>query len=181
MGSYFWTRSINGIINILAHVFLFLILGANIFTLIVTTIVFSLDMYLSFIIWYYWQMPKRVENSSISNSEPSHELSVREVVQSMIPPHEILSMQEANRRDIQNNTFAKDFEIPVRLPLDSEDDESKNEEDKEQINNNLVLPSILNRRGKPFINKFSLINNRFYRYSQCIDDKRRSVKIYRNV
>jgi hypothetical protein len=133
IGTYFWTRAINGLINILSHLFMFLILGANIFTLMVTTFVFALDMYMDFILWYFWQLPNRSKNSTLSNSEVSQALSIDDVVNGLAPPaHELKSIQEAKRRDIHNHSITKDIEMPVRLKVDS-DDESKNyEEDKQR-------------------------------------------------
>ena len=70
-GTYFWTRSINSCFNILSHLFLFLILGANIFQLILTSAAFWLDGYLSYIVYVFWQNLNKTKNSSISSSAQS--------------------------------------------------------------------------------------------------------------
>ena len=149
-GTYFWTRVINSMINIISHMFMFLILGANIFTLIVTTGMFSLDVYLNFIIWYFWQLPKRNRLSSLSNSDFSQALSVDDVVGGVVAAHpakELKSLQEAKRRDIQNNSISKEVEVPVRLKLDS-DDESAAIEESKNVEEKYKLPNISGRRGK---------------------------------
>lgn len=53
-GTYFWVRTL----NLASQLFLFLILGANIITLVVTSLGFMLDGYLSYILYVYWQSLK---------------------------------------------------------------------------------------------------------------------------
>lgn len=43
IGSYFWIRILNSILNLVSHLFLWLVVGANILTLFVTTLFFLFD------------------------------------------------------------------------------------------------------------------------------------------
>lgn len=70
-GSYFWVRSINSLFNIISHLFLFLVLGANVFTLMLTVVSFLFDGYLSYIVCAFWQSLNVTKASSISSSAQS--------------------------------------------------------------------------------------------------------------
>mmetsp|Transcript_35586 Transcript_35586/g.35221 ORF Transcript_35586/g.35221 Transcript_35586/m.35221 type:complete len:291 (+) Transcript_35586:310-1182(+) len=78
-GTYFWTRFINSCFNVMSHLFQFLILGANIFRLSITTFSFMFDGYLSYIVYVFWQNLKKTKNSSTSSSAQSdfsHQIDV---------------------------------------------------------------------------------------------------------
>jgi hypothetical protein len=66
-GTFFWSRSFNSAFNILSHLYIFLALGATIITLIVTVGLFLLDLYLSYIIYIFWQNLKYTKTSTLSS------------------------------------------------------------------------------------------------------------------
>lgn len=68
IGSYFWVRVLNSILTLVSHTFLWLVVGANILTLFVTSVFFCFDLYLSYIIYYFWQNLKTPRNIATSSS-----------------------------------------------------------------------------------------------------------------
>lgn len=77
-------------------------------------------------------------------------MSVQDVVDGEFQANEIKCINEARKRDIENNSVEKDAEVPVRLKFESEkDDDSKMDEDEEDKEQTLSfkLPHLNNRRG----------------------------------
>lgn len=141
-GTYFWVRTL----NLASQLFLFLILGANIITLIVTSLGFMLDGYLSYILYVYWQNLKWVKSSSVSSSAQS-ELSNGVVVDGDCLPRQSQAIIEEIKRgcggsdmlDLEDND--RSFGLPRSHAL------TKNEESKEVVMCSLP-PVIKNRENR---------------------------------
>lgn len=115
-GTYFWTRAINSVFNIASHLFIFLVLGANIFTLIVTSAFFIFDMYLNYIVYVYWQNLKQTKNPSTLNSELSDECSNR-VPEAICVPNLVSPNGEENKEEYELQPGeVDDMERNIRVP-----------------------------------------------------------------
>lgn len=134
-GTFFWSRSFNSAFNILSHLYIFLALGATIITLIVTVGLFLLDIYLSYIIYVFWQSLKYVKTSTLSSDLQSDlgqraDLENFERVNPRNIAEEIKAAIDARNSNIQNQECGSHKVV---------DTSRRNEESKED---HLEIPQI---------------------------------------